>query len=219
LIHRFLYSALQKGLALFEAKPSMYQSLFGELYGLVPSEVEAVRKRFAQNFPRIEHAYSPEAATMPCYSIVMGSEQQNNFMLANSAGVLPGFSGPAAPLFTTIWRHQYSILCYAQQPDLVEYMYELAKCCISLQLRYLISLNCNEVQLSGSEMTLDEKPPERLFYRSLGFSCSREFRFFASDDVTRLFKVDGLFVNDNKTAANGGVTALIKATTPPPTKP
>lgn len=216
MIERYIYTALESGLTLFKQRPAMFDALFSQLYGLGEREVTAIKKRFAAGFPRMEHAYSPVAATMPCYTLVTGSESQVQSMLANTAGVYApvGNVGTPQPLFTNIWRHQITVLCYAQQRDMAGYMYEVAKCCLCLQLNYLIRQNINNVQLSGGDVALDEREPDRMFYRSLSLSAEREFRFFAQDGLTRLYSVDGLYIDDDGDGkAGGGVRATLTTTT------
>lgn len=214
MIERYVYTALDAGLGLFKKRPVMFDQLFGRLYSLSTREVDAIRTRFAAGFPRLEHAYSPTAATMPCYTIMVGSESQEQTMLSNSAGMSSqALVGTRQPLFTNIWRHQITILCYALQKDMAEYMYEVAKCVLYLQTDYFIGNNMNELQLSGGDISLDEREPDRMFYRALNLSFMREFRFFPDDITPRLFAVDGLFVDDGDGGHKGGVNARITTTT------
>jgi hypothetical protein len=216
MIERYIYTALQASFELFAKRPTMFDSLFGQLYELGPREVTAIKAAFAKKFPVLEHAYSPDAAQMPCYTLVNGSESQAQSMLANTAGVMaPLNSSQPQALFSNIWSHQYTLLCYAQNKDLAHYMYEVAKASLYLQIEYLLRHNIYELQLTGQPMTLDEREPDRMFYRALGITCSREFRFFADNAEPRLFKVDGLFVHDNRDAEKGGVSATIQTTTQP----
>lgn len=216
MIERYLFTALQNGLEVFRTRPSMFRSLFGQLYGLEDREVDAIRTRFGHKFPRLVHAFAPIAAVMPQYELVVGSESQAQSMLANTAGVVPPqMAGAPRPLFTNIWRHQYTLICSAQQRDMAGYMYEVAKCCLYLQVNWLIRQNINELQLSGQDIGVEAREPETMFYRALGISCMREFRFFADDGQPRLYAVDGLYVADGRADRMGGVNARLQVTTPP----
>ena len=217
MIERYLYNALKAGLDMFSSRPSMFDALFSQLYGLGPKEVAAIRASFAKRPPKILHDFSPESAVVPCYVIDVNTESQAQTMLANSAGAVPDLGGGTpAPVFTNFWRHQYGIKCIAQQKDSAEYLYEMAKCSLCLQLLYLVKNNLDQIQMSGSQVQEIYSPPDRVFMRELSFSCIREFRFYAPENEPRLFSVDGLFVSDDR--PNGGVDARITLTTPKETK-
>ena len=212
MIHRFIHKALTEGLARFRTDPTLFNQLFVQLYGLSQSEVDAVRKRFLAHPPRIEHAFSPEAATLPCYSVVMGSEQQAQAVLGNSAGYFSTAITQTQPVFSTVWRHSYTILCYAQQPDLVEYLYEMAKASMYFQIDYFLQQSLMEISLGGQELMVEERAPERPFNRALTFSCAREFRFFTKDAPRQPFSVDGVFVQDGVGNGKDGLSANITTT-------
>ncbi len=209
MIERYLFRALQSGLQLFQETPGLYTSLFGQLFGLSEREVDSIRQGMKRQPPKILHAYAPEAASAPCYVIEVNTENQVQSMLANTAGMVTpaGGSAGAQPLFTNLWRHQYSIKCVAQQRDKVEYLYEMAKCSICLQLLYLVRNNLDQVQLSGGPLRDLMIEPERLYVRELTFSCVREFRFYSPQNPPLLRAVDGLFIIDNR--PNGGVDARL----------
>lgn len=209
MIHRYLHQALTDGLKRFSQDPGLFNQLFVQLFGLAQTEVDAVRKRFLSKPPRIEHAYSPDAATMPCYAIVMGNEQQAQAVLGNTAGYFSTAITQKQPVFSTVWRHNYTVLCYAQQPDFVEYMYEMAKASLYFQTDYFLQQGLMEVSLAGQELSMDERAPERMFNRALTFSCAREFRFFSKDAPTQPYGVDGIFVDDGVQNGKVGITARV----------
>lgn len=214
MIERYLYNALKAGLDMFSTRPAMFDALFSQLYGLGPKEVAVIRNNFAKRPPKILHEFTPESATVPCLVIDVNAESQAQTMLANSAGYVPTVEGNApAPVFTNMWRHQYGIKCIAQQKDSAEYLYEMAKCSLCLQVLYLVKNNLDQIQLAGSAVQEIYSPPDRVFMRELSFSCIREFRFFSPLDQPLIFEVNGLFVSDDR--PNGGVDARITTTTGP----
>lgn len=216
MIHRLLYAALGTGLQKFIADPDLFEQLFAQLGVLDEAEVQRIKQIFVARMPPIEHAYSPQPADYPCYVIAAGSESQAQTVLGNSAGQFSTLAPSNQPIFSTIWRHEHTIMCYGAQPDFVQYMYEMAKCAIYLNLEFLQRHNCMEIQMSGTEINVEDRAPERPFVRSLSFSCAREFRIDETAKTARLFAVDGLFVAGGSSRSNGGVTSQIRPQTPTP---
>lgn len=214
MIHRLLYAALGNGLQRFIQNPALFDQLFEQLGVLDPAEVARVKKVFTDRMPPLEHAYSPSPADYPIFVVATGSESQAQTVLGNEAGMFSSALPSNQPIFSSIWQHSHSIMCYAAQPDFVQYMYEMAKCAIYLNLDFLQRHNCMQVQLGGSEVTVEDRAPERPFVRTLSFSCAREFRIFDPQAQTQIYQVDGLFVAGGSNSSNGGVTSNIRPATP-----
>ena len=63
--------------------------------------------------------------------------------------------------------------------------------------------------MSGQDMSVEEKLPERLFVRALSFSCGREFRFATGPAPSASRGIDGVYVNDGNPEGKVGIRALV----------
>jgi len=216
MIQRFLYKALQLGLEQFKTQPELIDDLFGDLYSLEQTEVEAIHTFFRQKTPGIVHNYARSDTPIPVYSIVLADEREAENFIGDVAGQITDEDDPdfGADELSSVWQHTYHVLCYSEHPDVTQYMYEAAKSIYIAAFKMLSDEGLFEMHLMGGDLAPDPRYiPEHLFVRQLTFACQREFqRTDFQSKLTKAFKVAGIHVDKTGSPSDvGGVKTLVKA--------
>jgi len=208
MIERYLYAALQSGLAEIKSNNSILEDLFSDLYELIPTEVAGIKTWFNAQTPKVIHNYSRMDQEMPIYSIVLDSESEDESVIGDSAGIIEDPDDPnfGADCDTAIWKHQYSIMCISEHPDVTLYMYEIAKSILLAALPQLVDVGLFEGSLSGQDLAPDPRyVPEHLFVRRLGFGCNSEFlQTNKLSKLSKAFKVGGIHIDKNGSPSDVG---------------
>lgn len=199
MIQRVIYDVLTSAIAAVNSDPAILDDLFEVNWGLSRSEVDGIKTFFSTQTPNVIHGHARSDSEFPLYSIVLSDEGEADNVLGDDAGQVEtlGSDDFGADCYTAIWTHNYDIMCFAEHPDAVQYMYEVAKNAFFAVSADFIQAGLFELHLSGGDVAPDPRYiPEHLFLRRLGFSVQREF--LRTDRASRLrkaFKVSGLHVS------------------------
>jgi len=214
MIQRFIYTAIKEGLQQVADDPTLLDDLFGGNLGLEASEIAAIKTMFAAKPPAVHHGYARQDYEFPLYSIILASEGEIEHFLGNDAAPVFDEEDPdyGTDIQTSIYKHAYHILCYAEHPDVVTYIYEFAKAVFLAQGDYFDSVGLFEVNISGMDLAPDPRyVPENLFVRQIMFECQREFcRVDRDSKLGKAFKVRGIHVDKSGSPSDvGGVQTLV----------
>ncbi len=221
MIQRFLFDALKDGIAQITADLTLLDQIFEEVYELEASEIAAI-KAFWTNAdgkaglgpPTLRHGYAPRDTVIPIYSIILSSENEALTWLNNDSGQVedPEDVDFGADLKGSIWNHRYDILVYHEHPDVVTYLYEIAKSILLVSMDFFSDKGLFDIDLGGSDLTPPEMTyiPEHLFARKLSFAAQRCFTRIDRDSRDgKAFKVGGMHVEGGSDSDVGGVKTLI----------
>lgn len=214
MIQRYIFNAIQNGLAALAADPSILDDIFCNIYGLGSDEVAGIKTYFANTTINLQQGYAHVDAKMPLLAIVMAQEQMSDFFLGDAAGISDAPMGSdtfGADETGAVWESNYQVLCYAEHPDVVSYLYEVVKSALLVNDDYLVDNGVMEPILSGMDLVPDPRYlPEHLFCRVLGLRCKRAFiRVDKNSKFGKAFKITGMFVPANSPYDNGGVKTLV----------
>ena len=215
MIQRVIYEVLTAGLEATNRQPGILEDLFMENYSLTREEVDGIKQFFREQTPRVIHGWARSDSEFPLYSIVLVREQQVDKVLADDAGQVETLGDPdyGADCYAVLWEHTYDVMCFAEHPDSVQYMYELAKNFFFATERQFTSEGIYDVHLSGGDVSPDVRyVPEHLFLRRLTFVCRSEFlRTDKLSKFTKAFTVRGIHVTEDGAPGRdiGGVKDLI----------
>jgi len=214
MIQRYLFTALQQGLAAIALDPTILDELFSNLYALDSPELIAIKKFFVETPPTIYHGYARTDYQFPLYSIVLKREGESQMFIGDEAGIITDEDDPeyGSDAHAAIWKHQYDVLCVAKHPDASLYLYEVAKAIILEAFPYLIDQNIWAIKVSGSDLHPEsDYLPAYLFTRVLTFECEHEFnQTIIGSKLGKAFRVTGIFGDEGGTLAEvGGVKTLV----------
>ena len=215
MIQRFLFNALNSGLKDFaDPKRQLFEKLFDKLYGFTPKEIAGIKDVFRKTPPQVVHNMSPVNTALPAYVVSIGNEAQVGYFLGNDGGYVPPLEmyDPTlgtGDVFSSRWMHNYTVHCYAKNIDVAQYMYEVAKAILFLQVPHLSVLNCIKVAMAGQDVAVaPEYAPDYVFCRVLEFKCEREFRF-SSQDPDAKDQIIGALVQGGSPTYDPGSNASI----------
>jgi hypothetical protein len=210
-IQRFIFTALQDGLAQMQSDHGLVDDLFREVYELEGAEVAAIIEVFGKKPPHVIHGYLRSDTRVPVYSIVLGNENETEKWLHDDSGIIdePEDESFGADILSSIWQHHYNILTYTDHPDLTAYYYEIAKSILLASNAYFTERDLYDIDISGADLPPDPKYlPEHLFVRQMMFRCNREFRRIdRSSRFGRAFKVRGIHVDRSGSPSDVGDVA------------
>lgn len=222
MIQRLIYTVLTEGLADLVTDTRIVDRLFRQGYGLGATEADAIQTFFSgEKKPTVRHGYAPTDAKFPLYAIVLNDERESDSFIGDDGG--PVFTGEdaGANIKTAIWQHNYHVLCYAQHPDAVLYMYEVAKsiflhAATTLEVLdegiYFLSLSGNDVRIA------DDLVPSQMFGRTLHVGIRREFQHIDLEAIAgRIRQVRGVHVDNPASPGDVvGVTPKVHVTVEDP---
>jgi hypothetical protein len=208
MIQRFLYDVLTSGMVTINEQPGILEDLFQENYSLSREEVDGIKEFFQTQTPNVIHGWARSDSTFPLYSIVLVREQEIEAVLADDAGQVEDEtdSDYQSDCYTAIWEHTYDIMCFSENPDSVQYMYEVAKSLMFAAEAYFVQEGLFERHLSGSDVAPDARyVPEHLFLRRMTFSAQREFlRTDRNSKLYKAFQLRGLHVDSSGSSSDVG---------------
>lgn len=207
MIQRLIYQVLQRGIELANEQPEILEDLFQENYSLTRDEVDGIKRFFREQTPNVIHGWARSDSTFPLYSIVLVRETETEHFMADDAGQIEDPDSPDynADCYSTVWQHDFDVIAYAEHPDSVQYMYELAKSTFFAAEEAFILQGLFELHLSGSDVPPAPYVPEHLFLRRLTFSTQREFlRTDKRSKLSKAFTVSGLHVDRSGSPSSPG---------------
>ena len=214
MIQRFIYRALKQGLEEIKSDNRILQFLFEDWYSMSEEETETIQRIFNEKTPLVVHGYLPKDAQIPAYSITLSGEAEAQNVLGDEAAqsLDENDEDYGSDIYTAIWEHSYNIHCYAEHPDVCQYIYEAAKSMLLSAGTIFLEEGLFEGHLSGMDLIPDPRYiPEHLFVRQLTFKCQREF--MQVDRLSKLrkaFRVRGIHVDRSGSPSDvGGVKTLV----------
>lgn len=218
MIQRYLFTILDQALTNVKGKdgPEILTDIFQKTLGLEPEEVASIIKYFAATDIALKQSFARQDDAFPMLSITLANESGETMFLANEGATEDDPEEPdfAEDVTSNVWNHTFQIYCYAQHPDVAEYLYQIAKQAISLNLNsFLADKGLWNVTLNGMDLAPDQRyTPEILFLRALAFRCNDEFRLVhVGSRAGKAFKVTGIAVDKSGSSSDvGGVKTLVK---------
>lgn len=219
MIERIIVDVLRRGLDQVRQDPTLIDALFVDVLDYAPQESAQIKVALAKRAPQAQMGYIREDATMPRYSVTLQGEQEVENALGDYAGMASETLGDpdfGCSTYGAIWEHNYQIMCYAEHPDLVSHLYELAKSILMANRRYFLEKNCQSKILGGMDLSPDAGYlPEHLFCRVMSLRCQREFTMVDRDSrLGRAFAVTGIAAPPASPYSNGDAQTLIDADVP-----
>lgn len=214
MIQRYIFTALQQGLAAIAVDPSILDELFTNLYALDSAELVAIKKFFVDTPPTLYHGFARTDYQFPLYSVVLKKEGETNLFVGDEAGMVTDTldSEFGSDVHAAVWKHQYDILCVAKHPDACLYLYEVAKAIILEAYPYFIGQNLWAIKVAGSDLHPEsDYLPAYLFTRVMTFECEHEFnQIIKGSRLGKAFRVTGIFGSEGGTLDEvGGVKTLV----------
>ena len=214
MIQRYLFTALKNGIDQINADPEIITDLFTN-FDLTTTEIEAIKTWFAATPPEVHHGYARVDTKFPSYHIILGSENESDHVLGDEGVMIddPEDENFGADVKTTIWEHNYQVLCYAEHPDATTYMYEIAKTILIVNAHsFFTEAGLFFQYISGMDLAPDPRYlPENLFGRQLTFKCKREFCRVDKDSAAgKAFQVSAIHVDKSGSPSDvGGVKTKV----------
>lgn len=144
-------------------------TLLGTMFRNLP---EPKRDRLSEwlsiEAPRVVLNYPREHAEIPCYAIVLDPETEKEFV-GSIVGVTQFVGGEAidgeAPQDGSEWTSTIGVLCYAEHPELLIWMYQVAKFMLARNRARLLDEFEVRVSLSGRDFGFEKRFLPRFVYR------------------------------------------------------
>lgn len=165
MVERILKRLLEAAIKTLKDNPKEANRFFGHFFDISVGSAE--RDQFVQAFlrepPRVVLGYARSGAELPCYSIVMTSEEEAESFLGDYVGEDDEYEYLGADFDAT-----YAIYTYASHPDMAQVLYQLSKAIVHAGKGLLFSEGALSVAISGGELAPDENyMPENMYVRIL----------------------------------------------------
>lgn len=118
---------------------------------------------FLKSPPKTVLGYPRSGAELPCYAIVLQSDEEAEGFLADYTGQTDD-----QELLGAMFESTYAIFVNANHPDIAQVLYQLAKGIIHAGKGFLLSEGVEDIHISGGDLAPDESfMPENMFVRVL----------------------------------------------------
>ena len=186
---RLIYQVVEDGVTFLAANPQVIEEFLSTEAGLSEDEAADVARIYAatkgKNGARVErpgpsvvHGYARQDSAFPLYAITLGGENETQAFIGNEGGHIDDDEDPdhGADQFAAIFASTLNILVYAQHPDVVLYLYQLAKETLVAAIPLLTQEDLFDVRIAGADMAPDPAwVPAGLFLRRLTLSFNRQY--------------------------------------------
>lgn len=131
LLERVIMNLLRTEIARLQNDEEELNRFFGNFFD--PTAGSDERKRFVTNFmrepPVVVLGYPRSSGEFPCFAVILESEEETEPELMGDymGETLDGEAGEAAEYLGGFFRNSYGLYVYAQNPDVVVYLYQFAK--------------------------------------------------------------------------------------------
>jgi len=194
MFERVLYDVVSDRLALYTATPTLLNEIFqpdGRTFRIADEEMAKIRALFAdpQKSPKVRHGYARSLADLPCYTIVLSNESVLEHFLADE--VTDDITTNDTTIYGAVEERTYTILVYADSPDLCYIMYKVLKAIIIGGIRQMMA-DGNALETTYSGMEIEASPqyiPETVYLRAINLVVKIEEYY---EDPTSLNKVPDL---------------------------
>lgn len=220
MIERILFNAIQNGIERLTADPSIIEDMFVEIHGLEASEAAKIRAHWEEHIPDLHHGYARTDSDFPGFFIVLTGENEAQHWLGEEPAQFlddPADNRYGAPINGSIWKSNFNVLVYAQNPDECLYYYQILKFILIQQDAYLKECGLLFVHYNGGDMAPDQSwMPAGLFLRRFTLDVQSEYNQITPDGVGRAWKVAGIHIDASGAPGEdvGGVQTLITVTDP-----
>jgi hypothetical protein len=177
LLERVLQNLLRSEIARLKEDEAELDRFFGHFFD--PTAGSEERSRFVTHFrrepPVVVLGYPRTSGEFPCFAVILESEEETDpDLMGDYMGqTLDGEAGEAAEYVGSFFSNSYGIYIYAQNPDVVVYLYQFAKMVIYGAKQALECAGFNDIRFSGGELNPEEMYlPENMFARVLRLSCT-----------------------------------------------
>ena len=212
LLERVLMNLLRIEIARLQGDKDELDRFFGNFFDPTAGAVE--RARFVNNFmrepPVVVLGYPRTSGEFPCFAVILESEEETDPELMGDymGQTLEGESGEAAEYVGGFFRNSYGVYIYAQNPDVVIYLYHFAKMVIYGAKEALECAGFNDIRFSGGELNPEEMYlPENMFARVLRISCTAPITIPKLITDPAKVRLLGLYMDDIVVdGIRGGVT-------------
>lgn len=216
MIGRLVKKILEVGFAAIKVDPTLVEGHFLEEMGLSAEEVATVVQLLQEKPLAVKAGYARSNEDFPMLSVVLGQEGEERNVIGDDAGMIDDEEDEdyGADLKASFWSHNYSVLVYAEHPDVCEYVYEVAKLLLlqAVTAGLFLERDAFNLKLTGAELAPDSRwMPEHLFMRRLTVSCSRSLEWLdRTGRLGTILKVGGLHIAGGAKSDPLDVKALVK---------
>lgn len=206
MIEAVIFDVLEAGKAYFTADPTRLNQIFqpeGSVYRVSNTEMAKIRACWADKPPDVRHGYPTAPTQVPCWALVLASEDIKAGFLGNLAS-----AEDLAPLQENIGAiedRNYSIYSYGIGNDMARWYYRIAKNLLISELDLLRDRGAENVTWSGRELEpLPEMLPHNVALRVLSLKVQVE-EYYQKILTTPVY-VDGVVVRRDD--VGGGVVPV-----------
>lgn len=196
MIERIIYSIIRAGIDACVADPEIVKDILCRVGGLETEEVEKVAALFQSEPPDVVHGYARVDNKFPLYAITLGGDSQTRSFLGDEGGFDPDTEEDEYAAITSL---TYNLMVYAQNPDVVLYLYQILKAILTAGIPTLKGEPAFlfDIQFSGADMAPDPAwVPAGLFVRRVTLSASREYtQPIPSSKLGRVHSVAGIHID------------------------
>ena len=176
MIERVLHSVLSAGVAAILADLSWLDAVFqpeGTKARITDVELAKIKVDFTAKPPRVRHGYVTDHADLPCYTIILATDEPDTRFLGGLAQM--DDTDPAVEVIGCVETRRYDLLVLGRTPDETLWFYKILK---NLVLSNYATLRDYDVLLttySGRELDpVRENLPEFVFRRVLSLTVRVE---------------------------------------------
>lgn len=165
MVERILKRLMETAITMLKDNPKEATRFFSHFFDISigTDERDQVVRAFLQAPPKVVLGYTRAGAELPCYSIVMLSEEESDAFLGDYVGTEDDVEYLGADFDAT-----YAIYTYATHPDMAQILYQVSKAIVHSGKGLLFHEGAMSVTLGGGELTPDENyMPENMFVRVL----------------------------------------------------
>lgn len=169
MIERVLFDVLSAGSAAILATPTLLDAIFqpeGSTLRISAAELAKIKATFAAYPPKIRHGYPFAGTHLPCWSIILASEDQEKQLLGNYA-TDDDTPGTNIEVIGSIERRVYALVSYGVTPDAVIWYHKILKAIILANLVTFQRKLIDVAGYSGQELMPMPMDPEIAFGREL----------------------------------------------------
>jgi hypothetical protein len=173
LVERLLKRLLEAAIKMLKENPAEATRYFGHFFDVTVSEAERDQfvRAFLQAPPRVVLGYARSGVELPCYAIVMTSEEEAEAFLGDYVGHEDAFEYLGADFDAT-----YTIYTYSMHADMTQVFYQLCKAIIHAGKGLLFQEGVISLSIGGGELAPDENyMPENMYVRQLRLNIKHPY--------------------------------------------
>lgn len=173
LVERLLKGLLESAIKMLKENPDEAKRYFSHFFDTTVSEAERDQfvRAFLQTPPKVVLGYARSGVELPCYAIVMMSEEESEAFL----GDYTGNEGPFEYLGAN-FDAVYAVYTYSSHPDMAQVLYQVSKAIVHAGKGLLFQEGALSLSMGGGELAPDENfMPENMYVRVLRLSIKHPY--------------------------------------------